>query len=790
MGRRSSGQKSMAGGEGAKAPDIILLVASGLAILALSVVFNEFGLLHFEWWHSYVNFHLGPGSVWAKIFDNRTLDQGVYAGRELSYLVDHIDMEAMALSVRLGFPLFISVVHVLLSVVIGVGLACFASRDLRLGSLIGLLLALLFWTTPFIYLSFLMRTAKILTALGAVWLVLAIWRASATAGESKEAKLGWRQGVGVGIGALIMSFADRQGFYFLVCALGLVGLEWALSRRRVARDICLVLLGVLLVELVYFYKIAPALTQRFWHYESDFSFNQLPWDALLKEPGVYARQSWELLLQSIAFTLGSIPRWLAAVILGVLWGNMVVQDISTRVWRRHVPGSLVFAGMMAALWVMYALMILRHPPLLWPDIQTHYYWIPTASLVILGAAWAVGYGWSGNIRAQIIIAGILSCLLVANVAALPGHRRIFTTGHLASSIEASDIMRFAFMNRGDPGFVVPQEIETLPIYACLVDYAPEQSETIKPWEKSGLGEFARRVYRSGAAVRFIWEFGGNVDLRILSTTGQILEVEAGPPVIGITHGRAEFRIGVPLNRLRGEVVLQRAPGIPTELPFEVEFALYAQPHANAEPRFERWRERVRLEAGQSLAIGRYEIDGSGLPQLLTIEIPESLGGRVIAGWRMPTITDIGRDSKAPAWLNWGARGKVPLDEAMLAGLLPAGWRPSHAWMSKGRLTKEGIELSPGGEIWLKADRLITRFSGHGVTRGGANTERVNELQGAWYKAGRLALYGPPSPIDRQSGEASFQAWGAEPGGWLAIVADPDSSKAPMIVKVTEVSEAK
>lgn len=56
------------------------LALAGACILALSVVFNELGLIHFEWWY-YIPFQLGPGSVWAKIFNSRALDQGVCGAR-------------------------------------------------------------------------------------------------------------------------------------------------------------------------------------------------------------------------------------------------------------------------------------------------------------------------------------------------------------------------------------------------------------------------------------------------------------------------------------------------------------------------------------------------------------------------------------------------------------------------------------------------------------------------------------------------------------------------------------
>src|SRR6187549_2625850 len=252
----------MLGGVVPRRSDLLWLSLVGTCALALSVVFNGFGLVHFEWWY-YIPFHLGPGSVWAKIFDSRSLDQGIYAGRELSYLVDHVDILAVAASVKWGYPIFVSVTHLVLGVFMGVWLGWFAARDLKLGTLIGLLLALLLWTSPYLYLHFLMRTAKGLTAAGALVLVVEIVRACrAEAPHSTGILPRGRAGL-IALAATVMSFADRQGFYFLLCAGFFTGLQWIWGRSRVARQISFVLGAVLLVELVYFFWLAPALTRAF-----------------------------------------------------------------------------------------------------------------------------------------------------------------------------------------------------------------------------------------------------------------------------------------------------------------------------------------------------------------------------------------------------------------------------------------------------------------------------------------------------------------------------------------------
>src|SRR5690606_5472784 len=87
--------------------DEVFLIIVGVIVLGLSLVYNEFGFIYSEWWGDYISFHLGPGSIWRKMFNCHVLDSGLYLGRELSYLVDHIDMRLMAWTVNIGFPVFL-----------------------------------------------------------------------------------------------------------------------------------------------------------------------------------------------------------------------------------------------------------------------------------------------------------------------------------------------------------------------------------------------------------------------------------------------------------------------------------------------------------------------------------------------------------------------------------------------------------------------------------------------------------------------------------------------------------
>lgn len=769
--------------------DLLAWILTGLVILAVSVLYNELGMLHFEW-AQYVPFHLGPGSIWAKIFDNRTLDQGVYAGRELSYLIDHLDMLVVARSVQGGWPVFVSVVHVTGCVALGVWIARFAARDLGLGSLVALLLALLFWTTPYVYLHFLMRTAKVLTAMGAVVVVTEIYRACrANPGQPEEPLPFWR-GALIATGAGVMSFSDRQGFYFLLCAIGLMAGEWLLARTRVARGIVLVLLGVLAVELVYFFWIAPALTKALWGYAPDFSFNQLPLAELLARPGEFSGQAARLVAQNVGFTLGQIPVWAVFTLLAAGATLALFRGARARTRPAHLPPAAVMAALLLGLWVMYALMILRHPPLLWPDLQVVYYWIPGTTLVVIGMAVASA-GWvaAHNGRRTALVLALL-VLVGCNLAAIPGHRRVFEQGHLHESLRHTRAM-LDILRHHQSDDVVPRELDDIAAFRTLLALAPVRPPPLVPWQQYGDGGFYLRTRSSGASMRFLLEFGGSVDSRFLRIAHPtpFFPVTDGGSFIGTTAEPLEMLVGVPANRLQADLYLQRK-GPDLTAPLAADFVIYAQPDATGEPRFERWRGRVELPPGEANLSVRQEIDGSGLLTLFRVEIPAESAGRLVAGWRNPDVTHVARDSSNPAWLLRSNAPVAELDEAALAKLLPGSWRPTRALMRKGRVTAEGVELSPGGEIWLQVPRLMSKFSGRVVPASDRDRDRVIETWGAWYKGGRLQIYKSPSTTSEQRSSQSFHAWSAEPGGWLVILNAANPELARVLVQVLEVEEAR
>lgn len=753
-----------------------LLVLAGIGVLGTSVVFNEYGFLHFEWWNDYVTFHLGPGSIWIKMFNNDVLEAGLYLGREFSYLVDHIDMRLMAWTVRGGFPVFDSFVHLALSLFIGIRLAHYAARDLGLGSLIGLLLALLFWTAPSTYLHFLMRTAKGLTAAGLVIVLLETHRLLANERQGQGGRL-WRPLLLIMLGAGIMSFSDRQGVYFLLIVMAGTGVHWLLVRSRAA---IAALTAVLVAELVAFFWITPALIRKYWGYEPDFSFNRMPWPELWADAGRFAIDGGGLLADTMGNVLGGLPAWLVVP----LWLAMIVpvvrNDLRNETWRRGLPASLAMVLMLFALWAMYVLMILRHPPLLWPDIRVVYYWIPASVVIVLGLTWSARALLSWPVGRPLVLVG-LGLLLAGNVFNLPRHKEVLASGSLRESIETSRAMREALMAPMMPDQVAPNGLEQIKTFQTLLSWAqPLPADSVETSPR-GLST------RPDGIQKFLREYGGNVNPRFLRTTGRLPENTEGSTLIGTTGGQADLQVRFSTNRIRVEMYLRRLPGQERGA-VSAEFAAYALPNPTMQGRVLRWRDRLELPPDQDEVTRAAEIDGSGLPTLFTLSVADASTGRVSAGWRNPTVTHVSREAVRPIWLMHNHdHQSVAMNDQVLSQLLPGAWRPVEGWMRGVRIVDAGLVLRPGGEIWLKCSGGIVQIDGESWREDGLE-ETGSGATGWWFKGGRLQLYEFPSTEGSRPGKRIFRAWGAEFGGWLVITAPNNAASVPLVVRITQVTE--
>lgn len=278
-------------------------------------------------------------------------------------------------------------------------------------------------------------------------------------------------------------------------------------------------------------------------------------------------------------------------------------------------------------------------------------------------------------------------------------------------------------------------------------------------------------------VQFVRNFGGNADPRKIQSDADYLDLtEEGQKFLGVTEGSSEMLLNFPTNRLSGEVVLRRMTGAPNGA-LAADFGVFA---TGGGARYERWRARVELPEGQDEVRVEYEVDSSHLPTVFTVDIPPEFAGQAGAGWRVPGIEHVlAEGPEKPEWFYRGAAAVTELNEEALSKLLPGAWRPTQAWLRGGRVTGDGIEISPGGELWLRVKGVVTTMTGHvELAVPGRWTGDLPVLRSMWFAGCRLDVF-TDEVVRRTDGRMEFTAWCSEPGGWLVIGLEP-MAKAPAV----------
>jgi hypothetical protein len=231
---------------------------------------------------------------------------------------------------------------------------------------------------------------------------------------------------------------DRQG-YFLAAALIATLLAFWLGPPAPYRWVFVTaMIAGLVAHTIYGRYIGPDLIRQHTGFAVSFQYQKLPWDAFFKGFFKFMWQGLQL--------MGNNFRWYFANVTGGL--TLFVWAAMAWMFSRVRPASIrlqsffgvLFVGWLVMLILMNALMVLRHEPLIWPDVRTHYYWIPTTTLVLLGCTLAVWvlqnkFGWP----AWVLRIGLAACV-ISNISALPEHDRIARGGHLQGYIGAAPIL--------------------------------------------------------------------------------------------------------------------------------------------------------------------------------------------------------------------------------------------------------------------------------------------------------------------------------------------------------------
>lgn len=347
-----------------------------LALVAMWLV-RAFPFVHMES-ATYLANPLDGRPALTQILDVQRNDFGLYQARELSYATDWIDARAAAWWFRVtGRFIPLSLVQLLsVGAIAGILVAGLRAHASRIGAA-AMVPALLFVSSASTILGTRhFRTAKSLAAFAVVALA---WQVARALGALPSDRLAGREhtddtrtAVMVGLSALLLVLADRQGTFFVLGFAALVGLSAPRS------PVLLALLVALAAGTAYDLWGGPWLIRTVAHQEVNWSLQSGTVDpAALAQPGVW-RGAFVWLLDAFALFTGA---------LGVAWGGVVVVAgiLLARIagGRRWALRATLALG---ALVLFAALLKSRHAPVDAPDVRIAYYNAPLLALLSVGLA--------------------------------------------------------------------------------------------------------------------------------------------------------------------------------------------------------------------------------------------------------------------------------------------------------------------------------------------------------------------------------------------------------------------
>ncbi len=429
---------------GGKISLIHALVIS-LIFAGFSMAYHQGGILHPEM-ETYLPYYLSDKPLLNKLYDSKALDLNLFQARELSYLFDFLDSKFVELTVNIGRPQFLSIVHYLFSIAIGCMLWLFAVKELKLNPLTGLGLLALFWTSPSIFLGgIIFRTAKIGVALliAALYVYLYKFSASYKSGDRPHVSTGrWVLYFTI---LFCMTLFDKQGVYLNITAI-IFAVIWGIKfRDRNLHTMILIGTASLLLHELYNYVVAPQLTLMLNGYLPNFSYQALPVQKLLQNLPNYLIAGIYLYVETFRFLIGN-PPFAVGIILLVL--AIFFPIFYARKYPAESAASLAFVNLAFLAVVatnclmviaMNTLMVLRHPPLMWPDVSRVYYWLPTNIMLVMTLAVLVKLLSNARVLQRLIVP-VMVLAIAGNIAALPSHKVILTHGHLAEYYQSGPLL--------------------------------------------------------------------------------------------------------------------------------------------------------------------------------------------------------------------------------------------------------------------------------------------------------------------------------------------------------------
>jgi len=441
-----------------------------LILAILSAMYHQGGILHPEL-ELRLPYYLSNRPLLSKLFDSRVIELGFYRARELSYLLDYVDSQFIALSVRHGFPHFLSIVHYVFAILIGCILWQFNVQELKMNAWIGLGLVLLFWTSPTVFLSgVFFRTAKIGVALTTVILYFYIYKILVTDRQNKEYRLPasyWWICFAI---SFTSSLLDEQGLFTLGLIIGFL-LLWILAFANInLYKLLAAFISSLVLSLIYRFYAAPYLTFLLNQYWPSFSYQQLPWPELFSIQGLfYLGAGLILYIDTLRFLIGSIPEIIMGILLAVPMAVILVSYIKIYGFEKAENNifRVAFIGLFLTniifIVAMYSLMVIRHPYFI-EMRSSGYYFLPVTAMFSMTLAFLLSRVVKIQFIPKWVVFTFLILAIAGNVIAIPQRKVIPVHGITQPYFQFGQKLIDALKNLNNPQYSIEPDIEKDPIY--------------------------------------------------------------------------------------------------------------------------------------------------------------------------------------------------------------------------------------------------------------------------------------------------------------------------------------
>jgi hypothetical protein len=348
----------------------LVLVAAPFAYFGGHVVDEEAVGFLFKYWDA-------DRPALVKIFDVRGWD--FYQGRELSYAIDYLDARWVGLVLRAGLVFFGAPSALLAALGLVLVTARLGPRALPRLEPAHRWLCLLLLMSSFVFattMGTLYRATKPLVAplvLGLFLLALA---------EHHRPRLGPRGAFAAGfLYALALSALDRQGLFFVLAAIGVMGVVGLRTRR--GGPLAAGMGAAVATWYGYFRVLGPLVIQRLEGYWPSDRFQRLRPERLA-DPSPWL-QALDILGDWTSVVLGGLP-------IGVVLALLAPFALWWAWSQRHRPRNVLAAAFLAAAGLvgqltMVAIMVDRHPPVAWVSHRLWYYPLPYQAVLVFGLMW-------------------------------------------------------------------------------------------------------------------------------------------------------------------------------------------------------------------------------------------------------------------------------------------------------------------------------------------------------------------------------------------------------------------